>query len=118
MIESDRQTVLQQRRMTVMINSSLLQLTYRRTGHIAHVVFDFCYHLSRLHVIHPRPLKAIKCRIWSSSSAWDVKWGEDSTTFGGGASEIPIAASAALSPMAYEKPKTKVESRDVFGCVF
>lgn len=31
-----------------MINSSLFtQLTYRRTGHIAHVVFDFCYHLLR-----------------------------------------------------------------------
>ena len=61
------------------------------------------YRHSRIaHVIHG--LKDMKCHIWSSS-AWDVKWGAVSTTFGGGASEIPSAASAALSPMAYEKTK-------------
>mmetsp|Transcript_43388 Transcript_43388/g.71561 ORF Transcript_43388/g.71561 Transcript_43388/m.71561 type:complete len:235 (-) Transcript_43388:7-711(-) len=38
--------------------------------------------------------------LFINSSAWLVKWGPVSTTFGGGASEIPMAVSDALSAMA------------------
>ena len=45
---------------------------------------------------------------WPGSSAWLVKWGPVSTTFGGGASEIPMAASDALSAMACHDRRIKM----------